>query len=64
MSLLNYLQFQEIDDPTGEDIPDSHRVHDDIFLEEPFDEGTLESFWDKVVDDIHNDPDWFSFADE
>ena len=63
MSVLNYLQFQEID-PLGDDIPDCHRQQDDIILDEPFDEGSLENFWDKVVQDIHNDPEWFSFADE
>ena len=63
MSLLNYLQFQAIDS-SYDDVPDEHLHQDDILIDEPFDEGTLESFWDKVVDDIHNDPDWFSFADE
>lgn len=63
MSLLNYLQFQEIDS-SSDDMLDTHRQQDDILLDEPVDEGTLEQFWEKVVNDIHNDPDWFSFADE
>ena len=63
MSLLNYLQFQEIDS-SSDDIPDSHREQDDIFLDEPFDESSLENFWEQVVQDIHDDPEWFSFADE
>jgi len=63
MSLLNYLQFQEIDS-SNDDIADTHRQQDDILLDEPMDEGTLEKFWEQVVDDIHKDPDWFSFADE
>ncbi len=63
MSLLNYLQFQPIDS-SNDDIEESHRAQDDILLDEPVDEGTLEQFWEKVVQDIHNDPDWFSFADE
>lgn len=63
MSLLNYLQFQEIDS-SSDDMLDTHRQQDDILLDEPVDEGTLEQFWDQVVQDIHEDPDWFSFADE
>ncbi len=63
MSLLNYLQFQEID-PISDDIPAQHCSQDDIFLDDQIDDGSLESFWDKVVEDIHHDPDWFSFADE
>ncbi len=42
-----------------------HRNHDDdIVLSEQLDEGSLEQFWDKVVQDIHRDPEWFTFADE
>jgi hypothetical protein len=42
-----------------------HRNHDDdIVLSEQLDEGSLERFWDKVVQDIHHDPEWFTFADE
>ena len=63
MSLLNYLQFQEIDS-SSDDIPDAHKEQDDIMIDEPVDEGALESFWDKVVEDIHQDPDWFTFSDE
>jgi hypothetical protein len=63
MSLLKYLQFQEIDAST-DDIADTHRVQDDISLDEQVDEDSLEKFWDQVVDDIHHDPDWFTFADE
>ena len=36
MSLLNYLQFQEID-ASADDIPKQHRQQDDILLDEPFD---------------------------
>jgi hypothetical protein len=64
MSLLNYLQFQEIDD-SSDDIPDEHRPQDDdILLDEQLDEGSLESFWEQVVQDIHEDPEWFTFADK
>ncbi len=63
MSLLNYLQFQQIDS-SSDDIPETHRAEDGILLDEPLDEGSLEGFWEKVVEDIHQDPEWFSFADE
>lgn len=63
MSLLNYLQFQEID-ASADDIPKQHRQQDDILLDEPFDENSLENFWEQVVKDIHEDPEWFTFADE
>jgi len=55
MSLLKYLQFQEIDS-SSDDIPDTHRQQDDILLDESVDEGSLEQFWEQVVQDIHDDP--------
>lgn len=63
MSLLNYLQFQEIDQ-SDEAIPAEHRTQDDIELDEPVDEASLETFWDDVVKDIHDDPNWFSFDND
>lgn len=64
MSLLNFLRFQEIDS-SSDDISDKRRQQDDtIELDEQLDEGSLESFWDKVVQDIHDDPEWFTFADK
>jgi hypothetical protein len=63
MSLLNYLEFQEIDS-SPDDISDAHRPQDDIVLDEQIDEGSLEKFWDEVVEDIHEDPEWFTFADK
>jgi len=63
MSLLNYLQFQKIDE-LSDDIPDEHCPQDDIVLEEQLDEGSLEHFWEQVVEDIHTDPEWFTFADK
>ena len=63
MSLLNYLQFQEIDS-SSEDIPEEHCHQDEIVLNEQIDENSLETYWEKVVEDIHKDPDWFTFTDE
>jgi hypothetical protein len=64
MSLLNYLQFQKIDESYDNDVPDEHKTPDDIRLDEPLDEGSLENFWEKVVQDIHEDPEWFSFNND
>lgn len=63
MSLLNYLKFQKIDQ-SSDDISADHLIQDDIFLNEPVDETSLEKFWDQVVRDIHEDPEWFSFDNE
>ena len=62
MSLLNYLRFQEIDS-SFDDISDEHRLQDDIVLDDQFDEESLESYWEQVVRDIHEDPEWFNFSD-
>lgn len=65
MSLLKNLQSQDIDSGQ-EDRPVSHRHHkeDDINLNEPVDEASFDAFWDRVVEDIHKDPQWFTFSDE
>lgn len=62
MSLLNFLRFQEID-ASPDDMSDAHRMSDDIMLDEQIDEGSLERFWEQVVEDIHQDPEWFTFSD-
>ncbi len=65
MSLLNYLQFQPIDPSSDEDeIPVAHQQRQDINLNEQLDEASLEMFWNHVVEDIHDDPEWFTFSDE
>ncbi|MEI7689971.1 MAG: hypothetical protein WCI79_03340 [Candidatus Saccharibacteria bacterium] len=60
MSLLNYLQPQKIDD-SADDFYDGRMADDSIALDEQIDEASLENFWDKVVADIHADPEWFTF---
>jgi hypothetical protein len=65
MPLLNYLQFQPIDPSSDEDeIPAEHRERQDIDLSEDIDEDNLEAFWSHVVEDIHDDPEWFTFSDD
>lgn len=63
MSLLNYLQPQKIDD-SADEFYDGRMTDDRIELNDQIDEDSLERFWDKVVDDIHKDPDWFMFDDK
>lgn len=61
MPLLNYLQFQKIDE-SSDDAYDTERTCDDsIQLDEQIDEASLEKFWEQVVDDMHQDPNWFTF---
>lgn len=63
MSLLNYLQPQKIDD-LADEFYDGRLVDDKIDLNDQIDEVELESFWDKVVTDIHEDPQWIDFDNE
>jgi len=63
MSLLNHLQLQQIDG-LSDDASDDYSPEDNILLEDRVDEKSLEGFWDEVSKDIHQDPEWFSFADE
>lgn len=63
MSELNYLQFQPID-PSSDDALNGQQKDEDIVLDEQIDENSLENYWEEVVQDIHKDPDWFTFADE
>ncbi|MEI6228634.1 MAG: hypothetical protein WCP11_01260 [Candidatus Saccharibacteria bacterium] len=60
MSLLNYLQPQKIDD-SADEFYDGCMVDDKIDLNDQIDEASLENFWDKVVKDIEDDPEWFTF---
>jgi len=63
MSELNYLQFQPIDS-SSDDTFNTQQKDEDIILDEQIDENSLENYWEEVVQDIHKDPDWFTFADE
>jgi hypothetical protein len=64
MPELNYLKFQPIDSSSDDTTAGSQQKDEDIVLDEQIDEHSLESYWDDVVRDIHEDPDWFTFADE
>ena len=65
MSLLKFLQFQPIDPASDQDeIDDDHKIRQEIKLEEQLDDEDLEKYWDNVVKDIHEDPEWFTFSDK
>lgn len=63
MSLLNYLQTQKIDD-FADELRDNRLIDDRIDLDDKIDEASLERFWDSVVADIHEDPEWSTFDDK
>lgn len=65
MSLLKYLQFQPIDTASDtEEIDATHLSEEPINLRDDLDESELDAFWDSVVADIHEDPEWFNFSDD
>jgi len=65
MSLLNFLQFQPIDPASDRDeISAEHAIGQEIDLSADIDDETLGLFWDKVMHDIHEDPEWFNFSDK
>lgn len=64
MSIFNRLQLQEIDDLSSNKKGGSSQSEDEIRLDEQIDENSLDSYWDKVINDIHKDPEWFTFSDE
>jgi hypothetical protein len=41
------------------------RMQDDsIGLDDQIDEDSLEKYWDQVVADLHEDPNWFTFDND
>ena len=63
MSLLEHLQFQKIDNQPDDTLA-GYDKSDTIKLNESTDEASLENYWDSVVQDIHDDPEWFSFFEK
>lgn len=62
MTLLNNLQMQPIDSDLPDD--DDNAANDSISLDGDVDERELETFWNRVVEDVEHDPDWFTFTEE
>lgn len=57
MSLLNYLGSKQ----ATESIQNIRE--DELFaLDEQIDEDSLEQYWERVVNDIHSDPEWYNFS--
>lgn len=68
MSLFNnpHLAFQPVDplaDGLGDDIVAEQNETERIELTEQLD-GSLAQRWDEILTDVHQDPDWFTFADD
>ncbi len=57
MSLLNYLGSKQ-----AVEAVQSARQDELFLLDEQLDEDELEQYWEKVVADIHADPDWYNFC--
>lgn len=57
MSLLNYLGSKQ-----AVEVVQSARQDELFLLDEQLDEDELEQYWEKVVEDIHADPDWYNFC--
>jgi len=66
MSIFQYLQLQPVDPKDDGTISDlDEYVHDEtIDLEDEIDEQTLDAEWQKVIDDLHSDPDKIEFSNE
>lgn len=63
--LHHHVQFEKID-PLGDGLDDdiaAERREEVITLEDHPDETALEKYWQFVEEDIHKDPEWFTFAD-
>jgi hypothetical protein len=58
MSLLNYLTPQ-----TAKETVRDLREDDTFLLDDQIDEDSLDLFWERVVADIHSDPEWYNFKD-
>lgn len=63
----HHIQFttsNPFDDGLLEEIAAERDASDVITLEDHPDEDALEAYWDNVEDDIHEDPEWFNFAED
>ena len=62
MSFLNHLVFQPIDKYTDTDVAHVHA--DNIDLNEPVDDASVENYLNQMVQDVREDPEWFNFDDK
>jgi len=71
MALLPHIHhhqvaFQAVDplgDGLGDEIAEERREDDNIDLKDQFDP-EFGDRWDKIVEDVRKDPNWFDFADD
>lgn len=63
MRIFNRFQTQTADDGIDDRILNRRSSSDDFNLKESVDEDSLDAFWNNVEEDIHNDPEWFTFTD-
>ncbi len=60
MTQVTNLQLKQID-ISDDNYSCARSASDNIILCEQDDDGTLEQFWNQVVDDVRKDPTWFTF---
>jgi hypothetical protein len=69
MSLFSHqISFQPID-PLGDGLREEIAAEQQepealISLEEGLSEGQLSEYWQSVVQDVENDPEWFHFSED
>lgn len=67
MSLFHHISLPKIDPLGGglaEEIAAEQQADEVITLDETVDEGQLSSFWNRVEQDIEQDPEWFHFSED
>lgn len=58
-----FAQADPLGDGLGDDIAEERQEDDNIDLKEQFDP-ELGDRWDKIVQDVRKDPNWFDFTDD
>lgn len=67
MSLFHRISLPKIDPLGGglaEEIAAEQQADEVITLDESVDEGQLSSFWNRVEQDIEQDPEWVHFSED
>lgn len=60
MAQITNLQLQQIS-IVDDDFSCEYVSPDGIILCEQADDGSIEQFWDNIVDDVRKDPTWLTF---
>lgn len=67
MHIFRQISFKKVDalaNGLDDDIAKERADASAINLGQDLDSGDLANFWDKVVHDVKQDPDWFDFTKE